>query len=250
MSWLKTNEEFWDRFSASRGPWSQGADKELIRKARDGRPQIFITTKKLVPLNWFPTELSKCKVLGLASGGGQQMPILAATGAKITCVELSQEQIDRDLEVCSREELTMEHIKGDIGDLSMLSEDSFDLAINPVSLCYIQDPLKVFQECFRVLKPGGVFFCGFDNPVGHAVAGDHDLRLVHRIPCNNLNKVGSQQESIEFGHSLSTILGGILSSGFVITDFYEDIWGEGFDMAIDEIMPQFIAVRALKGVSL
>lgn len=249
MKYLKNNEDFWNEFSRKRGPWSQAASPELIQKAKSGQIELFITSQKLVPKDWIPEKIATMKVLGLAAGGGQQMPILAATGAKVHCVELSNEQIERDLEVCRRENLQIEHHRADISNLNFFENESFDFAINPVSLCYIQDPSKVFSECYRVLKKGSIFICGFDNPVGHSVKSSHELILTHSIPCSDLDKISNlenHQGTIEFGHSLTTLIGGILNAGFVITDFYEDIWGEGFDMPIDKIMPQFLAIRAVK----
>ncbi|MBR4866320.1 MAG: methyltransferase domain-containing protein, partial [Clostridia bacterium] len=49
----------------------------------------------------------------------------------------------------------MEIIKGNMCDLSMLVEGSFDLILNPPSLMYVPDPIEVFRECSKVLKPGG-----------------------------------------------------------------------------------------------
>jgi len=39
-----------------------------------------------VPKDWF-CELKNAEILGLASGGGQQMPIFAALGAKCTVMD-------------------------------------------------------------------------------------------------------------------------------------------------------------------
>lgn len=48
-------------------------------------------TNKLVPESWLPENWKGLDVLGLASGGGQQMPVLAATGANVTSFDFSQQ---------------------------------------------------------------------------------------------------------------------------------------------------------------
>ncbi len=55
-----------------------------------------------------------------------------------------------------------------------------------------------------------------------------------------------RQEALDFGHSLSDLIGGQTDVGFKIVGFYEDYWGETFTEAIDEILPQFIATKAVK----
>jgi hypothetical protein len=44
----------------------------------------------------------------------------------------------------------------------------------------------------------------------------------------------------------SDLIGGQTDVGFKIVGFYEDYWGEKFTEAIDEILPQFIATKAVK----
>lgn len=58
----------------------------------------FCNNTKSIPKNWFPT-LEGLKILCLASGGGQQGPILAAAGADVTVVDISQKQLEQDIYV-------------------------------------------------------------------------------------------------------------------------------------------------------
>ncbi|MBT7765528.1 MAG: class I SAM-dependent methyltransferase, partial [Bdellovibrionales bacterium] len=169
MEYLKTNKNFWNRYSQERGPWSRRSSKELIEKARQGEVEIFITTQKIVPQAWLPDSWQGIKVLGLAAGGGQQMPIVAAAGAEVTSFDLSVEQLQRDQEVCEEEGLSIKTVQGDMRDLSCFSDSQFDLIINPVSNCFIDDVTLVWKECFRVLTPGGVLISGSNNPVAYAL---------------------------------------------------------------------------------
>ncbi len=78
-----------------------------------------------VPHEWFPA-LSGCDVLGLASGGGQQGPILAAAGANVTVLDNSPRQLAQDRLVVEREGLKIATVEGDIRDFAdaeSLSED-------------------------------------------------------------------------------------------------------------------------------
>jgi hypothetical protein len=48
---------------------------------------------------------------------------------------------------------------------------------------------------------------------------------------------------VEFGHSLTDLLGGQCDAGFVITDIYEDYM---MDSPLHKYHPSYIATRALK----
>lgn len=61
--------------------------------------------------------------------------------------------------------LYLEH--GNMIDLSVFQEESFDYIVNPVSLCYAPDVRRVFKECHRVLKSGGVLILAAPNPVNY-----------------------------------------------------------------------------------
>lgn len=47
--------------------------------------------------------------------------------------------------------------------LSRFEDDSFDVVCNVVSVDYLTNPLKVFQEMHRVLRPGGIALMSFSN---------------------------------------------------------------------------------------
>src|ERR1700722_16048027 len=103
MDFLNINRLSWNKHSRERGPWARRSSKELLEKARKGQVEIFLTTQKLVPADWLPRSWRGLKVLGLAAGGGQQMPLVAAAGAETTTFDLSEEQLERDREVACEE---------------------------------------------------------------------------------------------------------------------------------------------------
>ena len=146
MDYLEINKKFWNKWSQEKGPWSCRVSKEQIQKARSGIVELSITTSKLVPQDWLPKKWKGLDVLGLAAGGGQQIPLLAAAGANVTSFDFSEEQLKRDLEVCEEEELKIIIQKGEMENLSVFSDESFDFAINPVSTCYTKNVKKVWKE--------------------------------------------------------------------------------------------------------
>src|SRR3989304_8160158 len=103
------NRKAWDREVERGNPWTIPGGRGVIDAARYGRWEIYLTPTKPVPNNWFP-DLKGCEVLCLASGGGQQGPILAAAGAKVTVLDNSPKQLEQDRRVAEREGLTLERV--------------------------------------------------------------------------------------------------------------------------------------------
>ena len=97
----KQNQRAWDRASVQDCDSSIPVGPEEIQAARRGEWSVKLTPRKFVPRDWFPVRLAGTNILCLAAGGGQQVPILAAAGAKVTALELSPEQLEKDQAVAA-----------------------------------------------------------------------------------------------------------------------------------------------------
>ena len=113
MDIRKHNRDSWDRNVERGSEWTVPVDSDTIARARKGDWQIILTPSKPVPKEWFP-ELNCADVLCLASGGGQQGPVLAAAGAQVTVFDNSPKQLEQDRMVAERESLSIETVEGNI----------------------------------------------------------------------------------------------------------------------------------------
>src|SRR5690349_12195754 len=152
MDPVKYNSEAWDRCSDSGDQWTIPVGADRIDAARGGEWSIRLTPTIPVPREWFGDIRGK-ELLCLASGGGQQAPILAAAGANVTSFDNSAKQLAADRLVADRDGLNIRIEKGDAADLSRFDNASFDLIYNPVSNLFMPRLQPVWDECFRVLKP-------------------------------------------------------------------------------------------------
>src|SRR5262245_49214062 len=157
------NRHAWDRQVEKGNRWTVPVGPEVVAAARRGDWQVLLTPTKPVPRDWFP-PLAGLDVLCLASGGGQQGPVLAAAGAAVTVLDNSPAQLAQDRLVAEREGLSIETVEGDMADLSRFPDDRFGLVLHPCSNCFVQDVRPVWREAFRVLRPGGALLAGFCNP--------------------------------------------------------------------------------------
>jgi SAM-dependent methyltransferase len=251
---LLYNRRTWDRQVERRNPWTVPVSSEAVARARNGDWSIVLTPTKPVPSEWFPPVLG-LDVLCLASGGGQQGPILTATGARVTVLDNSPAQLAQDCLVADREGLTIETIQGDMADLSVFPDCRFDLIVHPVSNVFVPDVTPVWREAFRVLRPGGVLLSGFTNPVyylfDYFALERGEFRVAHRIPYSDLEnltdedraRLAEQDAPLEFGHTLADQIGGQITAGFALTGFYEDI---DPDTILGKHLASYIATRATK----
>src|SRR5688500_2989165 len=113
MDIQRYNRDAWDKEVERGNQWTVPVGPDVIEAARLGRWDVLLTDTKPVPKKWFP-ELAGLDVLCLASGGGQQAPVLAAAGANVTVLDNSPKQLAQDRLVAERDSLTLETVEGDM----------------------------------------------------------------------------------------------------------------------------------------
>ena len=228
--------------------WGEPIGHETFLQARAGSWEVKLTPTRSVPRKWFG-DLCGARVLGLASGGGQQCPIFAAAGAHVTVLDYTPAQLESERLVSEREGFGISIVRADMTEPLPFPDETFDLVFNPVSLCYIREVEPVWNEVARIMKPGGILLTGFDTIINFIVDGD-EREIVWSMPFDPLENpeqrafLEEDDAGLQFGHSLDEMLGGLLRAGFSIEDLYEDTNGEGrlHEMRI----PTYLAVRAVK----
>ncbi len=248
MDYQEINAQTIDRWVEEGWEWGKPISREEYAKAKRGDWSVFLTPTKPVPRAWFG-ELAGKRLLGLASGGGQQMPLFAAAGADVTVLDYSKKQLESERMVAEREGYAIRIIRADMTKPLPFEDASFDLIFHPVSNCYVREVRPIFCECFRVLKPGGVLLGGYDNGINY-LFDEAEERLINRLPFDPLSDPEQRKQledadcGFQFSHTLEEQLGGQLEAGFSITDLYEDYNGEG---RLNELrVPSFFAARAVK----
>lgn len=249
------NREAWDRQVASGDQWTRGATPEMVAAARSGDlSKVVLIGHKPIIREWLPADLKGVDILGLAAGGGQQGPLLAAAGASVTVFDNSPAQLERDREVAEREGLHLRTVLGDMRDLGAFPDASFDVVLNPVSNLFCPELPPVWRECHRVLRPGGTLLVGFLNPDLYIFDGDAlddrgEFVVRFSLPYADTTSLAPDELAEradwprEFSHTMSLQIGGQIAAGFAIVGFDE---APHHSNASAQYMPGYFATKAVK----
>ena len=248
MDYQDINSKTIDRWIEEGWKWGVPIDHDTFLKAKAGLYDLKLTPVKNVPHSWIGDIKGK-KILGLASGGGQQMPIFAALGGICTVLDYSSKQIQSEKDVSLREGYNMDIVQYDMTKVLPFDNETFDIIFHPVSNCYVEDVYHIWNECYRILKKGGILLSGMDNGVNFMFSND-ETTVVNYFPFNPLKNPDQMKEleeddgGVQFSHTLTEQIGGQLKAGFRLIDLYEDTNGEG---KLHELnIPSFIATKSIK----
>ena len=248
MSYVDINADTIDRWVDAGWQWGVPIGHEEYVRAQQGQWDMLLTPTKAVPHHWFG-DLAGKKVLGLASGGAQQMPIFAAQGAECTVLDYSPKQLQSERLVAQREGYSIRIVRADMSQPLPFDDQEFDLIFHPVSNCYIREVKPLWKECYRVLRGGGRLLAGMDHYINYIVDSD-ETAIVNRLPFDPLQNQDQRLQlerddaGVQFSHSLEEQITGQLQAGFTLLDLYEDTNGEGRLHSLN--IPTFIATLARK----
>lgn len=227
------NTRAWDRLAASKAALARPAVDAAFTDPRRWLGAGGWLAGEGRGRSWLPDRLDGLEVLCLAAGGGKHGPLYAAAGASVTVLDCSPAMLALDRQVAAERRIDYAIVQGSMDDLSMFTTGRFDLVIHPVSTCYLPEVGQVFGEVARVTRPGGLYVSQHKSPVSlqaslepgpggryelrHPVAGGQTGQPLPPEPPSRLREHGTQ----EFVHSLTALLGGICTAGFVIEDVCE-----------------------------
>lgn len=181
-------------------------------------------------------DISGKQVLCLASGGGQQSAVFGLLDAHVTVLDICAGQLEGDETAAQHYRFPIWTIQGDMADLSVFADGTFDLVYQPISITFTPDIRLVYREVHRVLKPEGRYVVHHCNPATYPVTfagGDNGwdgkgYRICEPYRGGAIRSIcGRENMAVgtpigEHRHLLGDIFGGLLEIGFTIGDVMED----------------------------
>ncbi len=177
-------------------------------------------------------------VLCLASGGGQDSVAFGLLGAEVTVLDLSDVQLQRDQLGAVHHGLQTKCIQGDMRDLSVFSDDQFDIVWQVYSINFVPSVEPVFKGVKRILKTGGIYFLQFANPFTMGVDEKWDGNayplnglyidgedLSVRFPTWDVDQPDGTlivcDSPREYRHNLGTVMTTMAGNGFILLGLWE-----------------------------
>ncbi len=98
----------------------------------------------------------------IGSGDNYAVFALAGLGAKVTSVDISERQLEIASDKARQLGLAITFVRADASDLGSIKDGSFDLVCSTNGFfVWITDLQGVFDEVYRILRPGG-HYCFYD----------------------------------------------------------------------------------------
>lgn len=184
-------------------------------------------------------NLNRKNVLCLAGGGGQQSVAFALNGACVSVFDISEGQLQRDEEAARHYGYAISTFQGDMRDMSILAADSFDIISQPYSLNFVPDCREVFAQVTRVLRLGGLYSFWVANPFaaglgtyswnGRAYEIQKFYQQGQELDYDdeawvfpNGSSAAKPKGPREYRQLLSTLLNGLVESGFALLHIQEE----------------------------
>jgi len=224
----RTNRERWNALARANIEFSRPFLDYTIEDARIriGRHEIL-------------TDVRGKKVLCLASGGGQDSVAFGLLGAQVTVLDLSDVQLERDRQAAAYHGLATTMIQGDMRELSIFADQTFDIVWQIYSINFVPSVEAVFRGVARVLRPGGIYFLQFANPFTHSV--DESAWDGKAYPLQHIYLEGEDLSRLfpdwditqpdgtklkirgphEFRHTLSSVLNTLVRNKFILVGLWE-----------------------------
>jgi len=218
--YASTNKKFWEE-EVQEGcnftePWLNLDVKVLKKIARGELKNPPKPLNEIFPFSVLANVKGK-EVLCLASGGGQQSAVFALLGANVTVLDIAEGQLEGDKRASTHYRYKIKTVQGNMSNLSMLKDSSFDLIYQAPSMTYIPHVKKVYSEVARVLRKGGLYRADAQNPLTVFDPIWNGKGYCITIPYTTKSKQRSKTEKvIEHRHYLDETFNGLIESGFVI----------------------------------
>lgn len=157
-----------------------------------------------------PLELSGKEVLEIGCGTGLNTAYLVRQAKKVTAVDFSEEMLAKARR--RLEGAAASFVTADITEPWAFEDETFDRVVANLVLEHVNDLTPVFEEAFRVLRPGGKYY----------LAELHPYKQLRQSQAKfNRPRSGEKVLVDAFTHSISEYVNGAQAAGFSLAEMGE-----------------------------
>lgn len=245
------NRRTWDSFRRQRdeglSKWRSDSAEDILR----GRPYLRPEYIELAG------DVSGKRLLDMGCGEAAETCEWARLGAEVVGVDNSPKQIEAGRRNAEKLGISCRLICADLLRLpDELLQGEFDIVYSSWVTAWVGDKNGWFGDVCRALKPGGAFLLGGGHPLAELIRESEEGNEVqsyfaegpHHIESNSrniFNPAGDFIKSIEWTHTLGTIVTAVAQSGLRITHLLEHPPSKEEECRIKG-MPAGFILRAVK----
>jgi SAM-dependent methyltransferase len=213
----ESNRRRWDAGSAS---WAYHADTRGIWEKCHRDPSLALHPAEL---KWL-SDIAGKSVAVLGSGDNQVVFALSGLGAKVTSVDISEEQLNVARGRAAALGLQVDFLRADVVDLSRLHDETYDVVYTGGHVAvWVSDLRRYYGEAVRILKPAGRLIVSEYHPFRRVwkdtqnrleVGFNYFERGPHRSMAGSdvLYTAPGELEQFEFHWTIADYISAILSS--------------------------------------
>lgn len=210
----EANRRYWDSLSSE---WKALRERDNLWQRCPAEPELAFEGGTLDTIRTFCGDLMGKSVCVIGSGDNYAAFALAGMGARITSTDISQRQLDIARARAQTLDLDIDFVRADAADLTPLAGDAFDLVCSTNGLfVWIAQPVRVFAEVQRILKPGG-FYIFYDIHPFQRPWQDQVNPLQMEKPYWDTGPFRDDADgSFEFNWTLADLLNPLAETGLVL----------------------------------
>ncbi len=207
-------------------------------------------------------SVAELDILEIGCGAGSYALALALKGARVTGVDISDEQIALAQSRVAEANANLSFLQADATDLSPLPDDSFNAIVAIYSLQYVGAIADFLAECNRLLRHGGRLIFAQDHPI-RACFWDEEMQEESVLPARSYfdgaplrwNFAGADVAMVSHHRTLAQWFRLLHENSFQLTDLRElplpAGWADEPDVDeytrdIARFLPQVLVLEATK----
>lgn len=219
----EANRRYWETRQAE---WAKRAEAEKVWRRCAKEPGLILDDRER---HWLGDVAGK-RVAVLGSGDNLVVFALAGMGARVTSVDIAENQLAVARQRAAELGLSVRFIRSDVCDLSELATGSFDVVYTGGHVAvWVSDLKKFYAEAVRILQPGGRFIVSEYHPFRRVWKAAKDrLELANNYFARGpFTFDGAAVKQYEFQWTVSDYIGAVLATGCELLAVEE--FGSGSD---------------------
>ena len=148
----RANQRYWETLARK---WQTLRDQDQLWRKLPQQPELAFEGEALAMIQRYMEDLHGKQILVVGSGDNYVAFALAGLGAHVTSTDISAQQLNIAQQRAEILGLEIEFHKADAARLQGITDNTFDLVCSSNGFfVWIAEPGHVFQQVYRVLKPG------------------------------------------------------------------------------------------------